>query len=311
MTDSFPGYHVPVMPSEVLENLITDKHGIYLDGTMGGGGHTALILKHLSAQGRMIGLDRDKDAIDICENQFAGEDRLEMHQTSFSNLESVCKGKKLSGALFDLGVSSHQLDEDSRGFSFEKSLPLDMRMNNDTGRTALKYLLKVPEKDLASALAGNSDMRKPRVIAKELKSMVKADSTTDLLHAVLDKVYPKGVPNRMSMLARLAQAIRMEVNEELCEIEKGLVSAVDHILPGGRICVISFHSVEDRMVKRVFNRYEHSCTCPREIPVCVCGNNHHLLKKVNKKPLLPSQKEIAMNKRSRSAKLRVVERMAA
>jgi 16S rRNA (cytosine1402-N4)-methyltransferase len=281
------------MQKEVIGNLIIDRKGTYLDGTLGGGGHAELILEHLDMSGRLIGLDRDKDAIKFCSRKFEGEKRMTIHQTLFSSMGSYCATDELSGVLLDLGMSFHQVTSTSRGFSFEKGKSLDMRMDADRGPTALDYLLIVSEGDLASALRANSDLRRARSLARAIKARVNQNSDSNLIEQAVKDVYPHGVRNRESLMARIFQALRMEVNCELSEIEKGLESAVECVKPGGRICVIT----------------QNSCICPPDIPVCICGNNHRRIRKITKKPLLPSQKEIVQNKRARSAKMRVVEKL--
>ncbi|MFC1585177.1 16S rRNA (cytosine(1402)-N(4))-methyltransferase RsmH [Fibrobacterota bacterium] len=301
-------FHVPVMPGEVIENLIKDRDGTYVDGTLGGGGHAALILKNLSNRGRLIGLDRDRDAVGFCREKFAGERRMSIHNTLFSSMDAICAGHKLSGVLLDLGVSSHQLNSPDRGFSFESGLPFDMRMDRESGRTALDYLDTTCDKDLARALSRNADLKKARSLARALKKSSGSCRDTSLIHRALDQVYPRGLRNRPGLLARICQAIRMEVNHELDDIKLGLESAIQNMKPKARLCVLTYHSAEDRTVKQVLVQHEKSCVCPPAAPVCMCGGRNRKIKKVHKKPLLPSLEERQRNRRSRSAKLRVVEK---
>jgi 16S rRNA (cytosine1402-N4)-methyltransferase len=309
MAAVLPEYHTAVMPGEVTANLITKEDGIYLDATAGGGDHAERILENLSAKGKLIGIDRDQEAVDICRRKFAGNKRMQVYKASFSEIEKVCGQQDLSGAFFDLGVSSHQLDSPARGFSFERGNPLDMRMDQSRGITALEYLLHTEERELEKALKRNSDLKRARALARAIKDLAGHDSASDLLHQAADRLYPRGVRNRMGLLARIFQALRMEVNRELEEIRAGLNSAVNLVEPGGRICVLTYHSVEDRLVKKLLAAYEQSCICPREFPVCACGGNHRKLRKISRKPLVSSPEEVRQNARARSAKLRVVERI--
>ncbi len=304
-------YHTSVLLAEVIENLVTAKDGLYLDGTLGGGGHTSHLLKALEEKGHIIGMDQDKEAIELCQEKFKGESRLTLCKSRFSKMENFVGTRSLDGVVLDLGVSSRQLDSDPRGFSFESHRPLDMRMDAMGDVTALDYLHDVTEEELARVMWQNSDVKSSRRLAVAIKSLLPDYKDTTLIHVALDKVFPKGLANKNRMLAMIFQAIRMEVNEELKEVTQGLDAAVKLVKKGGRICVITFHSVEDRLVKRTFQKWEKSCHCPPRSPLCTCGGNQRKIKKVFKKPLLPSSAEISRNGRSRSAKLRVVEKVAA
>jgi 16S rRNA (cytosine1402-N4)-methyltransferase len=213
--------------------------------------------------------------------------------------------------LFDLGVSSHQLDERSRGFSFEPGAPLDMRMGPDAETGALEWLKAVSEEDLARAFGANSDLERPRALAKRVKLLLSEDPapTSDLLRRAVDGIYRPRDGERAGLLARVFQAIRMEVNRETGEIRDGLTAAVNALAKGGRVCVLSYHSVEDRVVKEVFVEFERDCVCPSDLPVCVCGGNRRRLRKVVRRPQVASDAEIASNPRARSAKLRVMEKV--
>ncbi|MBF0430370.1 MAG: 16S rRNA (cytosine(1402)-N(4))-methyltransferase RsmH [Fibrobacteria bacterium] len=299
-------YHIPVMVPEVIRYMVTNRDGAYLDGTLGGGGHTAYILQELSVKGKLTGMDRDNDAIQHCRNRFATESRLELLHRPFSGIAEAVDMNSLDGLLLDLGVSSHQLDAGSRGFTHAGNGALDMRMNQDEGIDAREYLETVSEEELASVLRYNSDLKRSRTLAHALKTQISISTNVSDIRQALSQVIKNGSP---ALLARIFQAIRMEVNEELEEIDKGIDGAVKVIRPGGRICVLSYHSVEDRRVKRAFGRYTKACICDPRSPVCMCGGNHRLLKKVCKKPLVPALEEVKNNRRARSAKLRIMEKI--
>jgi len=306
-----PEYHRPVLEQEVATFLVRDPSGAYLDATLGGGGHTRALLERLSPTGRLIALDRDPEAIANAAALAAGDARLVVHQAPFSRLGEFCAPESLAGALFDLGVSSHQLDERARGFSFEPGAPLDMRMGPDAEASALEWLKTVSEEDLARAFGANSDLERPRALAKRVKLLLGEDPapTSDLLRRAVDGIYRPRDGERAGLLARVFQAIRMEVNRETGEIRDGLAAVVTALAKGGRVCVLSYHSVEDRAVKEVFVEFERDCVCPPGLPVCVCGGNRRRLRKVVRRPLVASDAEVAANPRARSAKLRVMEKV--
>jgi 16S rRNA (cytosine1402-N4)-methyltransferase len=307
MTD----YHHPVLEQEVADFLVRDPDAAYLDVTLGGGGHTAAILDRLGPRGSITALDRDPEAIAQGRARFAGDARVRIHQSPFSRLGEFCAPESLAGALFDLGVSSHQLDERSRGFSFESGAPLDMRMGPDAESSALEWLKNASEEELARAFGSNSDLDRPWALAKRVKLLLDEDPapTSDLLRRAVDGIYRPRDGERAGLLARVFQAIRMEVNRERDEIRTGLAAAVGALAKGGRVAVLSYHSVEDRAVKETFAGFEKECVCPPRLPVCVCGGNHRRLRKVLRKPQEASAEEIARNPRARSAKLRVMEKV--
>jgi 16S rRNA (cytosine1402-N4)-methyltransferase len=307
MTD----YHHPVLEQEVADFLVRDPDAAYLDVTLGGGGHTAAILDRLGPHGSITALDRDPEAIAQGRARFAGDARVRIHQSPFSHLGDFCAPESLAGALFDLGVSSHQLDERSRGFSFESGAPLDMRMGPDAESSALDWLKNASEEELARAFGSNSDLDRPWALAKRVKLLLGEDPapTSDLLRRAVDGIYRPRDGERAGLLARVFQAIRMEVNRERDEIKAGLAAAVGALAKGGRVAVLSYHSVEDRAVKETFAGFEKECVCPPRLPVCVCGGDHRRLRKVLRKPREASAEEIARNPRARSAKLRVMEKV--
>ncbi len=307
MTD----YHHPVLEQEVADFLVRDPDAAYLDVTLGGGGHSAALLQRLGPQGSLTSLDRDPEAIAQGVARFAGDARVHIHQSPFSRLGDFCGPETLAGALFDLGVSSHQLDERSRGFSFESGAPLDMRMGPDAESSALEWLKSGSEEELARAFGSNSDLDRPWALAKRVKLLLGEDPTptSDLLRRAVDGIYRPRDNERAGLLARVFQAIRMEVNRERDEIRLGLTAVVGALVKGGRVAVLSYHSVEDRAVKEVFADFEKDCHCPQRLPVCICGGNNRRLRKVIRKPQEASKEEIARNPRARSAKLRVMEKV--
>ncbi len=307
MTD----YHRPVLEQEVVGFLVREPDAVILDGTLGGGGHAAAILACLGPKGRLIGLDRDPEALARCEERFAGDARAELHLAPFSRLADYCRAGSLSGALFDLGVSSHQLDERSRGFSFEPGAALDMRMGPDAELSALEWLRETGEEELAACFRRNADLERPRGLARRVKALLAEDPApaSDLLRRAVSETYRPRDNERARLLARVFQAVRMEVNRELSEIREGLSAAVEALASGGRVCVLTYHSVEDRQVKEFFVAMERDCICPRELPVCMCGGNRRVLRRVVRRPVEASPEEIQDNPRARSAKLRVMEKV--
>jgi 16S rRNA (cytosine1402-N4)-methyltransferase len=302
------------MADEIVEHLVIDKDGAYLDATLGGGGHAARILAALGPRGKVIGLDRDMEAVERNRKAFADEPRMRVERSEFARLSEFCPPGSLSGALFDLGVSSRQLDARERGFSFAPGTALDMRMGSE-GATAADLLRAWDEWELASVLRRNADIeeakRLARHIREELDALGEGDGgfDSDLLRRAVDRLPGVRPDNRNSLLARVFQAIRMEVNDEMGQVEAGMRAAVAALKPGGRLCVLSYHSVEDRKVKETVADFEKECICPPGLPVCVCGRNHRRLRKVLRKPALPAKAEMDRNPRARSAKLRVLEKV--
>jgi 16S rRNA (cytosine1402-N4)-methyltransferase len=307
MTD----YHRPVLAQEVADFLVRDGSASYLDATLGGGGHSRVILDRLSPEGSLTALDRDPEAVERARALFADEPRIRIVQSPFSRLGDYCAPGSLAGALFDLGVSSRQLDARERGFTFEPGAALDMRMGPDAESTALEWLRGASEEELATAFRRNSDLDRSRSLARRVKEMLAEtpDAGSDMLRQAVQETYRPRDNERSGLLARVFQAIRMEVNREAGEIREGLAAAVEALAPGGRVCVLSYHSVEDRHVKEVFGALERDCVCPPELPVCVCGGNRRVLRRVVRRPLGAPPEEVAVNPRARSAKLRVMEKL--
>ncbi len=306
--------HVSVLLDECIENLNIRPGGVYVDGTLGLGGHSEQIARRLGA-GRLIGIDRDPSAI-----ARAGErlrpwgDRVTLVHGNFGDVTQILDGLGVPGAdgmLFDLGVSSPQLDEAERGFSYMLDAPLDMRMDSTASLSAFDVVNGWSEERLNRILWDYGEERYARRIsAAILRSRAEKpiESTLELVEIIKSAMPAAALREKQHPAKRSFQAIRIAVNDELGEVERMMDSAPDRLNPGGRLCVISFHSLEDRIVKNGIARREHGCTCPREAPVCTCGFVQ-TLRSVSRKPILPSEDEIERNPRSRSAKLRVAERV--
>jgi 16S rRNA (cytosine1402-N4)-methyltransferase len=265
----------------------------------------------LGPDGGLVALDRDMEAVARGLQTFGGDGRVRIERSEFARLgEHVAPGS-LSGALFDLGVSSRQLDVKAKGFSFAPGTALDMRMGGE-GTTAADLILAWDEWELASVLRRNADINEAKRLARAIKALVEVGRpmTSDLLREAVEKLPGLRAEHRNGMLARVFQAIRMEVNGEVEQIEAGLKAAVEALRPGGRLAVLSYHSVEDRAVKETAAAFEKDCVCAPGLPVCVCGSANRKLRKVLRKPALPTRDEMARNPRSRSAKLRVLEKVA-
>ncbi len=307
-------YHRPVLVEEVVGLLVVESGGVYVDATLGGGGHAEAILRSLSPQGRVVGVDRDPEAIAYAADRLAAfRERFTAVQARFSELREALAAQgidSVSGILFDLGVSSHQLDTPSRGFSFDKPGPLDFRMDSRSPLTAADVVNTWSERDLAEVLWKYGEERRSRKIARAIvtaRQRRRLETTADLVD-VVRSVTP--APHRAKTLARVFQAIRIVVNEELDELEKGLAVALDLLKPGGRLVVIAYHSLEDRIVKQFFKREEPHCICPPEQPVCTCGRPGRL-RILTRKPVVASDEEVRQNPRARSARLRAAEKLSA
>ena len=304
-------YHRGVLEREVVAALVRDADAAYLDATLGGGTHAAAVLERLGPNGRLIGLDRDPEAIAHCRARFAAEPRVHVHQAPFSRLGEFCAPASLAGALFDLGVSSHQIDAAERGFSFAPGTPLDMRMGPDAEQSALDWLRSASEAEMAACFRKHSDLERAYALARRVREILsqQPQPTSDALRQAVADVYGSHEAERARTLARVFQAVRMQINRELPEIRAGLSAAVEALARGGRLCVLSYHSVEDREVKETLRAFEQDCHCPPEWPVCQCGGGHRKLRKAVRRPVEPGPEETASNPRARSAKLRVMERV--
>ena len=302
--------HVPVLLQEVLQYLEIRPDGIYADGTAGGAGHSLAIAKQLTPSGHLYAFDRDPDAVETATERLAGYPATVIH-ANYDEMEHVLKEKGvpgLDGVLMDLGVSSHQLDEASRGFSFHTDAPLDMRMSQ-TGMTAADLVNTAEESELSRILFTYGEERFARNIARKIvaaREIAPIRTTKELAEIILSGV-PAQQRRAKNPCRQCFQAIRIAVNGEFEHLEAGLKAAFSMLKPGGRLAVITFHSLEDRMVKQQFAQWCRGCICPPDFPVCVCGRTPEA-KLVVKKPVIPTPEEQERNSRSRSAKLRVIER---
>lgn len=299
--------HKSVLFDEAIESLNIDKSKIILDGTAGGGGHSREIAKRA---GRLIAVDQDPDAIKVLHERLDSFDNVTIVQNNFSNVKNILKEQgieKIDGMLLDLGVSSFQLDTAQRGFSYHADAPLDMRMSK-SGLSAKDVVNTYSEAELADILFRYGEEKFARRIAKNivLHRQNKEIETTGELVDIIKESYPKAKMRDSHPARKTFQAIRIEVNAELDALEKTLDSALDCLSSGGRLSIITFHSLEDRMVKEKFNSWVNPCTCPKEFPVCVCGKKP--LGKLPFKFRAPSEAELEENPRARSSKLRCFEK---
>ena len=307
-------HHVSVLLHECIQGLNIKEDGIYVDGTLGGAGHSKKICSHLNKDGQLIGIDQDINAINASSKKLAHETcKVTLVESNFSDLKNQL-GKinvsQIDGVLLDLGVSSHQLDEAERGFSYMHDAPLDMRMNQSVGLSAYDVVNKYKEEELDEIIKKYGEENWSKRIAKFICDyrVQKPIETTYELVEIIKKAVPKGARRDGPHPAkRTFQAIRIEVNNELGIIGDTILDIVDMLKPGGRLCIITFHSLEDRIVKQTYKKLENPCTCPREFPVCIC-NEKSQIKIITRKPILPTAMEIEENPRSRSAKLRILEK---
>ena len=303
--------HISVLLNECIEGLNINPNGIYVDGTAGGGGHSAEILKKLDC-GKLISIDRDPDAITTISERFKNEPNSIIVNGCFGDMKKLLNDRgiyQVDGVLLDIGVSSHQLDTDERGFSFHKDAPLDMRMSQ-SGTSAEDLVNDLSYEELRDIIYRYGEDKFAPSIAKGIVKAREEERITTTLqlaeiikNSVPQKVRREGHPARKTF-----QALRIEVNGELTQLENGLDEAFDMLSPKGRLAVISFHSLEDRIVKQKMASWCKGCTCPKDFPVCVCGNVPKA-KLVNRKPIEATQEELGKNPRSRSAKLRICEKI--
>ena len=306
--------HFSVLLSECIENLDIKPDGIYVDGTAGGAGHSSKIAERLDG-GLLIPIDQDEDAIKVISERLAqyGE-RVRIVRDNFSNIKSILNGleiEKIDGLLLDLGVSSYQLDTAERGFSYMADAPLDMRMDNRAARSAYTVINEYSADDLKKIIYDFGEERfAPKIVSGIISAREKAPvkTTGELVEIIKNSLPSFARREEWSSVKRVYQAVRIEVNKELDVIAPTIEAAVNMMNKGGRIVIITFHSLEDRIVKQTFNALASGCTCPKDFPVCVCGNKPKI-KILTKKPILPSDAELAVNSRSKSAKLRVAEKI--
>lgn len=307
--------HIPVMLDECLEGLNIKADGIYVDGTVGGAGHSIEIVKRLSGNGRLICVDKDEDALKAAGERLAPySDRVAFIHDDYKNLvaelDSIGVGK-VDGILLDLGVSSYQLDNAERGFSYMKDAPLDMRMDRSQRISAYEVVNGYSESELARILFDYGEEKLARQIARNiLKARAEKPIETTLeLAKIVEDTYPAKTRWKFGHPAkRTFQAIRIEVNDELSSLGEAVTQMARRLEKGGRMAVITFHSLEDRIVKSAFKELSLACTCPPDFPMCVCGKVQEV-ELVNKKPIVASEGELEKNSRSQSAKLRVIEKL--
>jgi len=311
--------HLPVLVEEVIEMLAPAPGSLHIDATLGGGGHAERILEAANPDGRLLGLDADTLAIRRVEARLRGRfgDRLVLRQANFRELAAVAPGAgfgAVDGCLFDLGLSSFQLADRGRGFGFRAGGPLDMRFDPSRGVPAAELLASLDAAELTALFRRYGEEPKAPRIARAIVEArrVAPVATAEELAALVERVVPPNprVPRRTHPATRVFQALRIAVNEELEALQAGLAAALDLLRPGGRLVVLSYHSLEDRIVKRFFQAERRGCVCPPQVPVCVCGRNPRL-RLVTSPSLTPTDAEIAVNPRARSARLRAAERLAA
>ncbi len=308
--------HEPVLLAELVESLAIKSDGIYVDGTLGGGGHACEVAKRLGDRGRLIGIDRDADAVSAAaEHLRPFEDRVTIVRDNYRNISQILRDLSIGsvdGIYLDLGVSSYQFDDAERGFSYRSEAPLDMRMDDRQQITAADIVNDYSEEELARIIKDYGEERYARNIARnitEYRKIKRIETTTELADIVKRSIPPKMRAGGGHPAKRTFQAIRIEVNGELDALSDSLDTMIDLLNDGGRLSVITFHSLEDRIVKTKFKTAENPCTCPPDFPVCVCGKKSKG-RVLTKKPVTPGEEETDRNKRSHSAKLRTFERIA-
>lgn len=306
-------HHIPVLLSEVITGLNIKPSGIYVDCTMGGGGHSSEILKKLSSSGKLIGFDKDIDACKVCSEKFENNSNVQIYNSDFKNAPEILKdlSGQIDGVLIDLGVSSYQIDSAERGFSFLHNARLDMRMNRSQKLTAYDVVNFYSEKDLLRILYDYGEEQNAKNIVKNilLARAQKPIETTFELKDIIEKSFPKKVVyGKGGVSKQTFQAIRIEVNQELEGLKTCIESLIKFLKPGGRLAIISFHSLEDRIVKNAFKDACTGCICPPKTPVCICGH-HAVAKAITRKPIIASQEELNYNSRASSAKLRIIEKL--
>ncbi len=307
--------HRSVLLDECIDALAIRPDGIYLDGTAGGGGHSAEIARNLGDEGLLIAIDQDETAVAVVTERLSSFGlRARVVRNNFCELSEVCREQgidEIDGLLLDLGVSSHQLDTPERGFSYQADAPLDMRMDKRKSLDAYEVVNTYPQEKLKKILFDYGEERYAPAIASAIvkqREKKPIETTAELSELIKYAIPPSAREGGHHPAKRSFQAIRIEVNAELDVIEPAIRSAVSLLRKGGRIAIITFHSLEDRIVKQTFADLASGCTCPRDFPICVCGKKPSV-KVITKKPILPSAKELEENPRSRSAKLRVAEKL--
>jgi len=304
-------FHTPVLLNESIDYLITDKSGTYFDGTLGFGGHSSKILETINKDGLLISTDVDLDAFNYSKSILGKEQNMKLYNFNFSKIKIIAKLesiKAFNGIFADLGISSHQIDDPASGFTFRKEAELDLRMDKTIKLTAAKLINTFAEDEISNIIFKYGEERNSRKIAKRIIEKRKAGSikTTTDLAGIISDIVPERFLNKT--LSRVFQALRIYINKELDVLKTFLDDSVDLLAEGGRIVVLTYHSLEDRIVKEKFKYEALTCVCPKDYPVCQCDKVQRL-KIITRKPVYPSPEEISINRRARSAKLRAAVRV--
>lgn len=304
--------HKPVLLNECIQGLNIKKDGIYVDGTLGGAGHSKVILEHLSPKGLLIGIDRDEEALCAAKQNLKQYENVKYIHGNHDDISKILTDigiDKVDGILLDLGVSSYQLDEKSRGFSYLGNNELDMRMDKTQQLTAKDVVNSYSEEKLAEIIFEYGEERFSKNIARNIciERAKKSIETTNDLVSIIEKSIPKSKQKDGHPAKRTFQAIRIEVNDELKPLYNTVINSIKALKDGGRLCIITFHSLEDRAVKQAYIDAEGRCTCPKDLPYCIC-NYKSYGKIINKKPIVSTEEELKLNSRAQSAKLRIFER---
>lgn len=306
--------HISVLLNECLEGLDIKENGTYVDCTLGGAGHSSHILEKLSSEGTLIGIDQDNDALRAAKEKLRDYSNVKFVHNNFYNIDSILTSlniPKVDGILMDLGVSSYQLDEGERGFSYMKDAPLDMRMDRDREFSAYEVVNTYSEEDLYRIIRDYGEEKFAKKIAKfivDKRADKPIETTLELVDIIKAAIPAKARREGPHPAKRTFQAIRIEVNGELAILNKAIEDGVEHLNKGGRMVIITFHSLEDRIVKLKYRELANPCICPKEFPVCICGKKP-LVKIISRKAIEPSKEEVEQNPRSRSAKLRILEKL--
>lgn len=306
-------YHKPVLKEKVVQYLITNRSGTYIDGTLGTGGHAERILEELNEGGNLLGIDKDIDSIKISQQRLRrfGKKVKFFHQ-SYSQIPELLNSlnlKKINGVILDLGLSTYQLGDPERGFSYSSDGPLDMRFDQKEDKKALNVINEYKVEELTRIFKEYGEERFSKRIAQAVvqNRKVKRVETTKELKDIVKSILK--TRNDIKTLSRIFQALRIEVNDELLTLKKGLKDGIEVLTPGGRLCVISYHSLEDRIIKEKFLELSKGCVCPSDFPVCICGGKK-TLQVLTRKPVRADEKEMRNNPKARSAKLRAAEKLA-
>ena len=306
--------HVSIMLNECLEGLNIKPDGVYVDGTLGGAGHSSHIIARLNEKGKLIGIDRDTDALTVAKERLSKYNNFIPVHSNYSEIISILENLNIDGVdgiLLDLGVSSFQLDEAERGFSYMKDAPLDMRMNREDPITAKDVVNKYSEQELAKVIYEYGEEKYSRQIARkicEYRNNKEIETTLELVDIIKSGMPGKALKEKQHPAKRTFQAIRIEVNSEISLLKQTVIDDIMSLKPGGRLAIITFHSLEDKIIKHTYNDMQGKCSCPSGFPVCVC-NFKSYGKVISKKAIIPSDEEIEENPRARSAKLRIFEKI--